>query len=69
MSGLYNYGILLTGSSVMDVTLGEGNIYATICFAEILASHSSGLAVSSTSCVTLFTMQHEISHVKRARLL
>ena len=53
----------------MDVRLGEGNIYATSCFAEISASHSSGLAVSSSSCITLFTMQREVSRVKQARLL
>ena len=53
----------------MDVRLGEGNIYATSCFAEISASHSSGLVVSSSSCFTLFSMQCEVSRVKRARLL
>ena len=53
----------------MDVRLGEGNIYATSCFAEISASHSSGLAVSSTSCVTLFTMQRDVLHVKWAHML
>ena len=53
----------------MVVRLGEGNIYATSCFAEVSASHSSGLVVGNTSCVTLFTMQHEVSRVKWVHLL